>query len=93
MPQVLKVEWDKLKMFYQIASYATFSDAAKALNKNQSSISRTIQILESQLKCKLLIRSPKGLQLTPAGKVVLEAVKHTMLIIQSAMIEAKQHHD
>lgn len=58
---------DYYRIFFYVARYKSFSKAAEALNNNQPNITRYMNILESELGCKLLIRSHKGVKLTPEG--------------------------
>ena len=56
-----------------------FQKAAEALNNNQPNITRYMNILESELGCKLLIRSHKGVKLTPEGKQLYDHVAVAMM--------------
>ena len=55
---------DYYRIFYYVARYKSFSNAAEMLGSNQPNITRCMNILENELDCKLLIRSHKGIQLT-----------------------------
>ncbi len=65
------IKWDRLRTFYYVAQAGSFTGAGERLNISQSSISRTIMNLEGRLGYKLFIRSPRGLELTEAGKIWL----------------------
>lgn len=69
---------DYYRIFFYVARYKSFSKAAEALNNNQPNISRYMNILESELGCKLLIRSHKGVKLTPEGKQLYDHVAVAM---------------
>ena len=60
---------DYYRIFYYVAKYKSFSKAARMLDNNQPNITRCMNILESELDCKLLNRSHKGITLTPEGKI------------------------
>jgi DNA-binding transcriptional LysR family regulator len=90
MVHPFRINWDKLKLFYQVASYPSFKDAGEALGKNQSNISRVIQQLERQLQCPLFIRSPAGLELTKSGIILLKTAKPIMDSLQSALTHIQQ---
>lgn len=62
------MNWQRLKVFHQIARAESFTNAALQMNISQSSLSRTIQQLEHELKTSLFHRLPHGLELTPQGK-------------------------
>ena len=51
------VTYDYYRIFYYAALFKSFSKAAEVLTSNQPNIARTITRLESELSCKLFIRS------------------------------------
>ena len=55
--------FDYYRIFYYVAKYKSFSKAARMLDNNQPNITRCMNILESELDCKLLNRSHKGITL------------------------------
>lgn len=61
---------ESLKYFYMIAKEGNISGVAKAVHLSQSALSQQIQKLENDLGKKLLIRSNKGVALTPTGQIV-----------------------
>ena len=61
---------DYYRIFYYVAKYKSFSKAARMLDNNQPNITRCMNILESELDCKLLKRSHKGITLTPEGNTL-----------------------
>jgi DNA-binding transcriptional LysR family regulator len=72
-------DWDKAKHFYYIAKLGSFSETGKFLNISQPSLSRKISILEDHLKCKLFIRTPKGLDLTRKGEELFAIIERAFL--------------
>ncbi len=54
--------------YYYVAQYQSFTKAAEMLRNNQPNITRYINNLESELGCKLFIRSNRGVKLTPEGE-------------------------
>ena len=64
----MSVSYEYYKIFYYVGKYNSFSRAAKALNNSQPNITRTMNNLETELGCKLFIRSNKGIALTPEGE-------------------------
>src|SRR3954469_1100506 len=60
-----------LRSFSQVARSGSFSQAAFQLNRAQPTLSRQIQKLEGELGVQLLVRRPRGIELTQAGSVLL----------------------
>ena len=69
---------DYYRIFYYVAKYKSFSKAARMLDNNQPNITRCMNILESELDCKLLNRSHKGITLTPEGNTLYSHVSIAM---------------
>lgn len=64
------MELNYLKVFYEVAKLGRFTEAAKHLNISQSALSRTVALLEEGMGVQLLLRSKKGVTLTPVGDEV-----------------------
>ncbi len=62
------ITYDYYRIFYYVASSGSFTNAAKLLNNSQPNITRCISNLESQVGCRLFIRTRGGVVLTSAGK-------------------------
>jgi LysR family transcriptional regulator, benzoate and cis,cis-muconate-responsive activator of ben and cat genes len=69
------MELRHLKYFMVVAEELSFSRAAVRLYISQPALSRQIKNLEDELSVVLLLRQPKGLKLTEAGKYFLEQAK------------------
>lgn len=67
--------WDKLRVFYQIAKIGSFNAASEILGISQPALSRSISLLESQIKVKLFERLPRGLALTRQGEVLFDTIE------------------
>lgn len=67
--------WDKLRVFYQVATIGNFCRAAEVLNTSQSALSRNIITLETYIQTRLFERLPRGLVLTRQGELLFEALK------------------
>lgn len=59
-----------LRAFVLAAGAGSFSAAARELGTTQPTVSRTVARLEQRLGVPLLVRSTRGLVLTPAGEVL-----------------------
>lgn len=81
---------ENLKYFYEVANTKSISKAAIKAHISQSAMSKQIQKLEEGLNVTLIDRSNKGIELTPAGAVVL---KYAEKILQNydRMEEAVQN--
>lgn len=68
------VNFEYYKVFYYTAKYGTISRAAEELYVTQPSITKSIQKLETQLGCKLFMRTSKGMVLTEEGQVLMDRI-------------------
>ncbi|MFN3455612.1 MAG: LysR family transcriptional regulator [Pseudobdellovibrio sp.] len=64
------MDLNHLRCFYEVALSGSFSLAAKRLHVTQSSLSKSVALLEHRQGIKLLMRSKKGVSLTPLGEGV-----------------------
>lgn len=67
-----------LKIFIAIADYGTFTQAAIATNTVQSNVSARIKVLEDYFGDKLLKRSTRSAELTPAGTSFLKLAREIL---------------
>jgi DNA-binding transcriptional LysR family regulator len=77
--------------FRAVAHHRSFTRAAQELSLSQPSVSHQVAALESEVGARLLDRRPGGLQLTPAGALLLEhadaiAVRFDLAALQLAEI-------
>ena len=68
------MDWDKLKIFHNVALDLNISEAANKMNISHSSISRQISSLEKDLKVSLFTRHARGLSLTEQGSILFKTV-------------------
>jgi DNA-binding transcriptional LysR family regulator len=73
-----------LNLFYHVAKYKSFTNAAEKLFLTQPGISKQIKDLENYYSCKLFERSGKKVFLTNAGKILFEATSSAFSILDSA---------
>ena len=66
--------WDDLRIFLAVARQQSFLRAANELSVDQSTVSRRIMSLESQLGAQLFDRTNQGARLTPTGQVIYRYV-------------------
>ena len=91
----MSISYEYYKIFYYVAQYKSFSTASKILSNSQPNITRIINILESELDCKLFIRSNRGVTLTEAGEKLFEHVQNAHKHIQmgeEAILQLKESH-
>src|SRR6201984_3238829 len=74
-----------LRYFVAVAEEGSLTVAAqKRLHTAQPSLSRQIHDLELELGVQLLIRGPRGLELTAAGRVFLDHARVALLQVEAA---------
>lgn len=78
----MDINYELYKVFYQVASSLSFSEASKKLYISQSAVSQSIKTLERKLDQPLFIRSTKKVQLTPAGQTLLKHVEPAINLLQ-----------
>lgn len=84
------MELRQLKYFAKAAETLNFSDAAKALNIAQSSLSQQIKQLEEELGVQLFLRNSHAIRLTEAGELMLP---HALRTIHDAEACTDRIHD
>ena len=81
------MDWDKLKIFHNVALDLNISEAAHKMNISHSSISRQISALERDLKVSLFKRHARGMTLTEQGKILFKTAHD--IFGKIALTEAK----
>ena len=80
------MELRHLRYFVAIAEEGSFTQAAeKRLHTAQPSLSRQIRDLEARLGLQLIIRNPRGMELTPAGRVFLDHARTILAQVETAI--------
>jgi len=85
------MELRHLRYFIAVAEEGSLSNAAvKRLHTAQPSLSRQIRDLELEVGVKLLERRPRGITLTPAGRVFLDHARMALLQVETATEAARR---
>lgn len=84
------ISYDYYRIFYFVAQYHSFTKAAEILNNNQPNITRCMNNLESELNCKLFLRSNRGVTLTPEGQKLYKRVSVACKQLQMAERELQK---
>src|SRR5918997_2794399 len=69
------VDWDKIRIFCDVADAGSFTRAGDHLGLSQSAVSRQISALEQDLKVPLFHRHARGLILTEQGDLLYQAAR------------------
>jgi len=81
----MALELRHLRYFVAVAEEGSLTVAAqKRLHTAQPSLSRQIHDLELELGVQLLIRGPRGIELTAAGRVFLDHARVALLQVEAA---------
>ncbi len=62
------IDWEKLRLFEQVADAGSFTEAARRLHMSQPALSRQIGALEAAMGAKLFHRHARGLAMTHEGE-------------------------
>lgn len=68
-------DWSRLKVFRSVAETGSISAAASQLAVSPAKISRDLEELERRFGQELFLRSPRGMELTGIGALVLRSVR------------------
>lgn len=85
------MELRQLRYFMEVAKREHVTEAAHALHVAQSSVSRQLFQLESELGLDLFIREGRRVKLTPIGKIFLGRVHQAMNLLNEAEREIKEY--
>ena len=70
----MAINFEYYKVFYYVAKYKKISLAAEKLYISQPAVTQTIKKLEEQMGGNLLVRTPKGIELSETGKMLYELI-------------------
>ena len=82
---------DSLALFVRAAELHSLTKAAKASHIGLAAASRRMALLEHRFKTTLLERSPKGVELTPAGIALLPHAKARLMQMNQIQAEMNEH--
>jgi len=71
----MAMDWDKLRVFHEVAEAGSFTHAGESLNLSQSAVSRQISALEESLSVPLFHRHARGLILTEQGELLFRTAR------------------
>jgi len=77
------VDWNLFLVFHEIVRCGSISAAARALNRQQPSISAALKRLEDQLETGLCVRGSHGIELTPAGRALHAHCEHLLAHVRA----------
>lgn len=77
------------KVFYYVVKLKNITLAAERMALTQPSVTKTIKKLEEDLKCQLLVRTNRGVTLTPEGKALWARIEAAFDMIIAAEQEIK----
>jgi LysR family transcriptional regulator, hca operon transcriptional activator len=87
------MELRHLRYFVAVAEEGSFTLAAeRRLHTAQPSLSRQMRDLETEVGVKLFTRSPRGIELTEAGRVFLDHARLALLQVDAAGDAARRAH-
>ena len=85
------MELRHLRYFVAVAETGSLTEAAETrLHTSQPSLSRQLKDLEFEVGAQLLERGPRGVTLTPAGRVFLDHARLTLLQSAEAVAAARR---
>ncbi|HWJ77535.1 MAG TPA: LysR family transcriptional regulator [Niallia sp.] len=87
------MELRQIQYFLEAAKREHMTEAADALHVAQSSVSRQIVNLETELGVELFIRDGRNVKLTPLGKVFYERMKQLWNMMEDAKREVEESLD
>ncbi len=85
-----RLELSTLTTFIKVAEHLNITRAAEELFLSQPAVTKQIKALEAELGADLLLRSPRGISLSPAGAAVLPTLRQVGDMINRARDQARE---
>jgi DNA-binding transcriptional LysR family regulator len=86
--RVIVMEIRLLRSFQVLAEQGHFGRASRALHISQPALTKQIRQLEDEVGAALFVRGPRGAQLTPIGRLLVEEVtpllRHADMVLERA---------
>ena len=83
----MSIQLRDIEYFAVIAEHRQIQRAAAALNLSQPALSKSVQRLEQAVGTNVLLRTPKGVELTQAGEALLRRVQGLRLALDAVTRE------
>lgn len=77
----------QLHIFATLVRCRSFTAAARELGVTQSAVSHAIGVLETDLDCRLMDRTHRGVRLTASGEMLLRRTAEILGLMQAARAE------
>ncbi|HIU25157.1 MAG TPA: LysR family transcriptional regulator [Candidatus Copromorpha excrementigallinarum] len=81
---------NSLKCFILVAENLSFARTAEAMHKSQPAVTKQINALENELGVTLFLRSPRHVELTPAGMSFYKDARDIVISTERAVERAKK---
>jgi len=78
------MNYEHYKIFITVCKHKNITSAAEELFSSQPAVTRIIQSMESELGCKLFLRSKNGVELTRNGRHLFEAIAEPCNLLMRA---------
>ncbi|HJQ20043.1 MAG TPA: LysR substrate-binding domain-containing protein [Gemmatimonadaceae bacterium] len=82
-----------LRYFVAVADEGSVAGAARTLRIAQPALSRHIQNLENDVGFRVLERKPRGVEVTPAGDVLLAGARTLLRAVMASVARARRSHE
>ncbi len=87
------LDWEKLRLFYQVATAKSITTAAERMNISQPALSRSIKNLEDRLNTQLFNRHKHGITLTRQGDILFRSAHKMFLESRHAEQALREDHN
>lgn len=74
---------EKLKTFHVTATEGSFIRASQKLGLTQPAVTKAVRLLEESLKSSLFVRNPRGVSLTPKGRILNDFCESLFLKVRN----------